>query len=327
MSSGGSLKHFFEQPAVEDSRVFAQMGRTFGIPALTAEAKHNEQNPGRAITKASEYALASYLGTYLAAGDAASAGAASTDAAESGGTLGLNAAGTSVSPYLASQVGSASGVAAQMAAAATDAAESGGTLALNGAGTAPYQLAGGLPGQAQQFAAAQALQPPANTGLLNSLQNGYGQAKGAIGNAYDAVGNKAASLAYRGMVPGAGTQQADMLAAQTGDFGGYGLGQTMKAAAGAQGLSPYQQIAGQYGGNLLNSVSGVGSSGAGRSMALEMGKNMLTPQRQPMPQGAPMRGGGSEAPLTNPYGQNSLTINSMSDAEKQKLRALGYNIP
>lgn len=82
MSSGGWKKPF-EQIAGQDSRVAAELGRGLHWQGLVDEAKHNEQNPGRAMTKATINAALWYLGGEAgsALGGAGEAGAAAGEGA------------------------------------------------------------------------------------------------------------------------------------------------------------------------------------------------------------------------------------------------------
>jgi hypothetical protein len=88
--SGGGWKEPFLKVAQLDSQNLKHLGQKWNIGFLEDEAAHNEKNPGRAITKAAEYALAGYLGGLYGgpegAGGAAGEGAigAGTGAAASG---------------------------------------------------------------------------------------------------------------------------------------------------------------------------------------------------------------------------------------------------
>lgn len=270
--SGGGWKKPFEQVAAQDSRNLADLFNKLGIQPAEDEARHNVRNPGRAITKAAEYATMGYLGSLAAGGE----GGVAADAA--------NSAPGAYEALTAEQI-------AQNLAPVT-------------MGENVGLLAGGTPETASSLAMQSAT--PQAGGLLNSLAQGK---------------QLAMNQAYRAMVPGVGSQQADMLAAQTGDFGAYGLGQTMKAASGAQGLSPMQSTMGQYGGRIMSNLGGA----KGKSLALQQGMKLAMPQQQqrPMPS-APPAPQGQQQPLTNPY-QNSLMM-GLSEEDKQRLRALGYRI-
>lgn len=92
-----------------------------------------------------------------------------------------------------------------------------------------------------------------------------------------------------------------MLAAQTAEFGPYGLGKTMSSASGAQGLSPMQSMGGKYGGNMMSNLAGE----KGQNLALKAGANMLQPpQQQPQQQSRPFQQAPQE-PLPTPYGNAS----------------------
>lgn len=274
--SGGGWKKPFEQVAAQDSRNLADFFNKVGWQGAEDEARHNVRNPGRAITKAAEYAVGGYLGSLAAGGEAAGAADA---AGAAGGAAGEGAYGALTAEQIAQNL------------APIAAGENVGTAGI---------LAAGSPEAA------------GNAGILSSLSS-----------AKDSLGTGIANTAYRSMVPGVGSQQADMLAAQTGPFGPYGLGQTMQAASGAQGLSPAQSLYGQYAGKLM---SGVGSA-KGKQLALQMGMKALAPQQpRAMPQGAPAPQG-QQQPLSNPY-QNSLTMNqgNLTEQQKARLRAMGYPV-
>jgi hypothetical protein len=116
-----------------------------------------------------------------------------------------------------------------------------------------------------------------------------------------------ASAAYRYAVPGTGSQQAQMLADQTADFGPSGLGATMDAASTAQGLSPTAQTMGNYGGKALGLLGAAGQrfdramNDPKRYAAMTMGLGLMLPGKPPPmgPQGRPAPEG--PANLTSPY--------------------------
>jgi hypothetical protein len=289
-------------------------GKCHWLAGSGRRGKHNTQNPGRAITKATEYAASYYLGGLL--GDAlggAEAGqgaAAATDAAESGGSLALNAAGNGVqayAPQLLQTAGNLAGGGAQMTA------EQLAKQAL--AESADKGLLGAGAKQSAAQAAKVVTEP--QQGLLSSI-------KALPGRAQDAF----MQGAYRSLVPGAGSQQADMLAQQTGDFGSYGLAKTMEAANSAQGLSSAQQLATK---GLANYLGANGSSKVG-DMALKMGgQNLMQQPQQQQPMQSRPAPQGQQEPLPQIYGvgkesPNALGTSNMSEAQKKYLRSLGYNV-
>src|SRR5690348_5213637 len=74
----------FEQVAAQDSRNLADIFNKVGWQGAEDEAKHNVQNPGRAITKAAEYAALWYLGS-VAGGAAGGAGSAAGEGVAAAG--------------------------------------------------------------------------------------------------------------------------------------------------------------------------------------------------------------------------------------------------
>lgn len=144
-----------------------------------------------------------------------------------------------------------------------------------------------------------------------------------------------AAAAYSAAVPAVGAEQAAMLAAQTGDFGLMGLGKTMEAAAGAQGLNPMAAASARAAGTLLSAApyagSAAGASGAADKLAMaNTGMNLMNPRSQQRPMAPPqMRtGGGQQEPLPTPYGTpagNSLG-GEISEEQKRKLRAMGFKV-
>jgi hypothetical protein len=150
-------------------------------------------------------------------------------------------------------------------------------------------------------------------------------AAGAIMAPQGAAGlwNAAAPTAY-GAATGTGAEQAAMLAAQTGEFGAFGLGKTMEAAA----------YAGGNGSGLMNAAGGLlaGGGGKGTSNLLmqNMGMNLMNPQQpqQPQPMAPPPRPQQIE-PLNTPYGPNGNSMGlppPMTEEEKRRLRMMGYRI-
>lgn len=174
---------------------------------------------GPAIIAASTAAMGAYAGGLFGgaaeSGDlASSAGIASTDAAESGGTLALNAAGTGVTPYVGTEGLAAAGAAPGGTSGASSA--SGATGAAPGAsGAAPASGEGGnflsqLNTARQAFGGAQSIlnllggKPSGGgmdlsslSGILGLLGLGHQALGGGIGTASGATdaANHAASLA------------------------------------------------------------------------------------------------------------------------------------
>lgn len=274
MCTGGSDSNPLKNPLYwmvkQDSRGASQLGRTLGWDWLTQEGKTNQDNPGRAITKAAEVAATMYGAGLLGGAEAGAGGVAADGLAGAASDAGL----------LTAADASAGGVSA--------------------AGT-------GLASQAAPVAASMLPE-----GAANSL------GAGPLTNA-----------AYSTMVPGVGSQQAAMLAAQTGDFGAPGLGLTMQAASGAQGLNPASAYLSNLVGRGLTGGASAASSAKKAQLALK-GYQMMQPHPPPMQQARPMMGGGGQqAPLPNPYGSpagNSLGLSSLTEAQKQQLRAMGIQI-
>lgn len=201
--------------------------------------------------------------------------------------------------------GEAAGVGAEAATAGTEAA----TIAAEEAAK-----------QAALEAAKQAGTETAKQGLLQT-------AKSAGQQGWNSLTDGANSLAYQAAVPGVGSQQAGLLAQQTGDFGAYGLGKTMEAAAGADGLSAWQQALGNYGGKAASLAGKNGPDAAKAYMKSQQISGLMNPQQPQMQQPArPMQG--QAEPLANPYGPggNSMGLLGLSEEEKKKLRAMGYKV-
>lgn len=116
---------------------------------------------------------------------------------------------------------------------------------------------------------------------------------------------------YGAAIPAAGTEQSDMLAAQTGDFGMYGLGKTMEAASGAEGLSPTQRNASKYAGKLLSAAGG----DEGKAAAFLIGAGLLgRGNRGPdvkMPAPSAPRGE-SNTPLPLAYQSSPLQVSGVA---------------
>lgn len=84
--SGGGWKEPFYKVAELDSQNLKHLAQMWNLPWLEEEAARNEKNPGRAITKAAEYAAAGYLGgLYGGLYDTAGAYAAATPALKATG--------------------------------------------------------------------------------------------------------------------------------------------------------------------------------------------------------------------------------------------------
>jgi hypothetical protein len=300
--SGGDWKKPFLRVAQIDSQNLKHLGQDWNLPWLENEAAHNEKNPGRAITKAAEYAAMWYAGGLLG-GTEGSVGAGATDAAESGGTLALDAAGNAV-PYVAQGAVEAADPAVQLAADPSlwESLKSGASAAKD-----------------------------AVTQGTNSIKSGW--------NSIKEVPKAITSTVDKGLyqaVPGVGSEQAGLLAQQTGDFGAYGLGKTMESAASADGLSAMQQAMGNYGGKAME-LLGKGGDASQKFAKAQQVMGLLNPQqqRQPMPMGAPPpRQQADTGPLSTPYqsnpygpGGNSMGLLGLSEEEKlRKLRAMGYQV-
>lgn len=111
--------------------------------------------------------------------------------------------------------------------------------------------------------------------------------------------------AYEAAVPAVGAEQAALLAAQTGEFGAYGLGQTMSAAGSANGLTAAQQAAAR-GGGLMGKLAG-GSGGTAQKMGMQLMQNNMGQQQRPPMQAPPPRPSSTQMePLPKMYGQNSM---------------------
>lgn len=141
-------------------------------------------------------------------------------------------------------------------------------------------------------------------GIANaSKATAFGFLGAGLGNLMGSAG------AYQAAVPAMNSQQAAMLAQQTGEFGGYGLGKTMQAASGAQGMNPMLSAFSDKAGGLL------GNSGAKR-YAFNQGMDMMQPQ-QPMQAPPPPQRQPPPQPLMSPY---------LTEEQKRKLMAQGYSI-
>ena len=150
-----------------------------------------------------------------------------------------------------------------------------------------------------------------------STAAGLGLLGAGVGNWLGGAG------AYGAAVPGVpqGSQQAAMLAAQTGEFGAQGLGKTIQAASMAEGLPWYQAAMGNMGGGLL---SGGKSGAAAQRYAMNQGMKMMEPQQPMQVPARPFQQ--PQEPMRNPYAQQD-PFAEMSEEEKARLRAMGYQIP
>ncbi len=150
---------------------------------------------------------------------------------------------------------------------------------------------------------------------------GAGFAGAGIGNLLGGAG------AYEAAIPAAGSEQSAMLAAQTGDFGAYGLGKTMQAASTADGLPWYEQAGAKYGGNLLSNVGKAGNQYA-KKYTMDQAMGLMNPQQPQMPQRMPQ---GQQQPYEAqaPYGGGQAPVGGllgMSEEEKRRLRMMGYQV-
>jgi hypothetical protein len=162
-------------------------------------------------------------------------------------------------------------------------------------------------------------------GNVSDPAKGMGKASTAAGLGFlgAGVGNWLGGAgAYGAATPGVsqGSQQAAMLAAQTGEFGGYGLGKTMEAASIAQELPWYQSMMGNMGGGML---SGGKSGSAAQRYAMNQASDMMQPQQQPMPPPQPLQH--PQEPMRNPYGAQDPLAN-LTEEQKMQLRMMGYSV-
>lgn len=111
---------------------------------------------------------------------------------------------------------------------------------------------------------------------------------------------------YGAATPGVaqGGQQAAMLAAQTGDFGAYGLGKTMEAANYAKQSGIVDMASGLLSGGGAKGMSG--SQKVGQQMLMGQALGAMNPQQPPQPMMAPPKQQGPQEPLPQPYSMNSL---------------------
>lgn len=151
----------------------------------------------------------------------------------------------------------------------------------------------------------------ADEAQYNQDHPGEGLAKASIGaglfflpQAISGAWEAAAPSVY-GAATGTGAEQAALLAAQTGEFGAYGLGKTMESAAYAGGQG--SGLMNTAGGLLSGGGAGVGSKGMSQQMMTRMGLDMMNPQQPQQPMMAPPpRQQSSLEPLQMPYGNSLL---------------------
>lgn len=309
MSGGTALRKPLDWLAINDSRNAAQLGRTFHIPALTAEAKHNEQNPGRAETKGAINAALWFLGGE--AGSALGGGDAGSAAGDTAGAVGSGATAAGEGFYNGM---TAAQIAQQLAPIAEG--ENVGSAAaglLSGGGDSAMTAA-----QLGKIATADSL----NMGLLGT--GGTPSAGQVVQQA--ALNNMAPvqDLSIQARSAPVRLLQDYAARAKTGlsnEFGG--LFQRPTAVGAQQDSAPlYEQS--------VQALKSGSTSGSGaKNLAMQMGMKMLEPQQpRPMPQ-APPAPPGPQGPLTNPYqnpygpGGNSL---GLTEEQKRRLRAAGYQV-
>jgi hypothetical protein len=159
----------------------------------------------------------------------------------------------------------------------------------------------------------------------NQEHPGEGLAKASISagaimapQAAGSLWGAAAPTAY-GAATGTAGEQAAMLAAQTADFGAYGLGKTMGAAAYAGGPGSSAMNAG------AGLLAGGGGKGSGGQLAQKMAMNMMNPQQPQQPMPAPRAPQAPAEPLPSPYGHNPESIDPrfLTEEQKRRLRAMG----
>lgn len=120
--------------------------------------------------------------------------------------------------------------------------------------------------------------------------------------AAEGVWGAMAPAAYDAMVPAVGAEQAGMLAAQTGDFGAYGLGKTMEAANYATQSGLAQSM-----GGLLSGGGAAGTNKQLQNLMVNQGMGLMNPQQEQAPPPNPPRPPQKIEPLPDPYGTNSLS--------------------
>jgi hypothetical protein len=168
------VKHAFERVAQIDSQNLKHLGQDWNLPWLEQEAAHNEKNPGRAITKAAEYAALAYLGG-AAFGGSGEAGAAADASGAAAGAAGDTA--TTIAEQQAMQQALAAqapqGFANTLEAGATDTGYTPSTLwnALKN-----YNSGQGVLGNVANYGKA-AGENAMNGGLLNQITSGGGSSQ------------------------------------------------------------------------------------------------------------------------------------------------------
>lgn len=171
---------------------------------------------------------------------------------------------------------------------------------------------------------------------------------GAAGAGADAAAGAGAADAAAGAAgaSAAGTATAEELAAQQAlaQAAPQGLGNTLDASLANTGYTPSSLW------NALNNpsataisavnnntgagISQTGLLGSGSStgkgaglLASQLGMKMIQPQQPQAPMGHPMGGGGgSSAPLPQPYGTTAGNSLGFTEEQKKRLRAMGVQI-
>jgi hypothetical protein len=281
MSFWDELKELLYKPVKQDSRNLEKLGQAWNLPWLENEANRNVDNPGRAVGKAAATAATWWLGNY-------------------GGDYGLGAAGSTAGNAAGTAASAAASAAANAFPAALSSMPVSEIAKLAAQNPAMYE---GLLQSVQ--AAAPEIGKNSLTmgrGLLDYGKDAFAGAKSGMNGLLDAGRN----MAYDTMVPGVGSQQAAMLAEQTGPFGAEGLAKTMQAASKAEGMNPMSRMWGEYGGKALANYSRGSGNKLADQMAQKMGGGLLDGgQQQPMPQQPPPRQQAPQGPLPTPY-TNSL---------------------
>lgn len=288
--SGSGWKKPIYKVAEMDSKGFQKLGRVLGWEGLEEEGKRNADNPGRAIGKATQYALTYYLGGLLGGGaEGAGAGA---DVAESGGTLALNAAGTGVQQY------------------ATEATK----LAME---------------ESLKQAAQQGAQETAKQGLVesgkNALTSGWNSLKEVPTNAMNSlksginnIGASPASL---------NTNSMESALMDTG-YTPSSLKYAFQNANADNGAGLMQNLAKFGRGSAFNGTGQEAAKNYMKTQQI-MGLLNPQQGQQPQQMAPSPRYQQAEAqPLESPYGPggNSMGLLGMTEEQKKKLRAMGYRV-
>lgn len=336
------LKDLLEKPAAQDSRNIRDFANKIGWQGLEDEANHNVQNPGRAITKAGiNAALWMAMPGGGEIGDAVQGGGAALGDAEqelASQTLqqGLTNSLQQGIAQQAAQQATSQGLEQGLLSGAKDLGQQSITDELANQGITPemVQQFGNQALHSQEGGIAanyakQALADPAQAqGLLGQAKQFLGDTSKSVGEKWNSLQDAKHAAMYR-TIPGAGSQQTAALAQQTGDFGAYGLGKTLDASSGAQGLNGFQQGASQYGGKALSLLDRAATNyGDPKTQQLmKLGQGLLSPQQQPrqMPMRPPVQGGPPQ-PLVQPYGSNSFDPSTLTEEQKRMLRQKGYQI-